>query len=347
MRDLFLALSEKTWLRESVRCLGFLMAAIAITWPLATELDQSLIGYPTIDSQDTVTLRGLVATMLTEPGTWPVSTGAYYPVGYPILLLTPNLLDHLTAAPFIWLFPFPLADNLWWWMVLVLNGWSAHRLGRRVGKTEGAGWFCGLAFMVSEPLLRETNLHHAPQAMLFWAPLYVEAILDLREQNGSPRRAATRAGVFLALSGLSYWYLAYFLVLSTLPLLWGLPRASLIRLSGVTAVLTAPFLLPQLVGWGSRPLTSHAVPLAPAKGLSESFDAIPSTTGQFVAQHGSEPMWFWSGAPMDLSNQISLILLVAAILGARHSPHRLPLVLMATIGGVMVLGPICVGAENW
>ena len=136
MRDLLLALSEKSWLRESIRCLGFLIVAIAMTWPLAAELDQSLLGYPTMDSQDTVTLRGLIAAMLFEPEAWPLSTGVYYPVGYPILLLTPNLLDHLTAAPFIWVFPFPLSDNLWWLTVLVLNGWTAHRLGRRIGQIQ-------------------------------------------------------------------------------------------------------------------------------------------------------------------------------------------------------------------
>jgi hypothetical protein len=314
------------------------VAALLLSWPLVLHLDTALIGFPSIDSQDTLTLRGLFASMLLAPENWPLSADAWYPIGYPILLLTPNLLDHLTAAPLVWLLPFPLADNIWWLSVLMLNGWAAHRLGRRAGGSEGAGWLCGLAFMASEPLLREANLHHAPQAMVFWAPLYLEAILDLREGRGEVRRAAIRAGIFLALSGLSYWYLAFFLGLASIPLLWGIPLRALAWTGGTAGLISAPFLLYQLIGWDSRPLTSHEVTLAPATGTADSFSAI-SESSWFVTQHGSEPLWLWSGAPMDMSNQVSIVLLIAALIGARSSPHRGRLLGMAGIGAIMVLGP--------
>ena len=271
MRDALLALQKRPATRSLGLFLGYLGAALILSWPLALHLDSALLGFPSIDSHDTLTLRGLFASLLLSPEAWPLSTDAWFPIGYPILLLMPNLLDHLMAAPLVWLLPFPVADNLWWMVVMMLHGWAAHRLGRRAGGSEGAGWLCGLAFMISEPLLREANLHHSPQALVFWAPLYLEAILDLREGRGEVRRAAVRAGIFLALSGLSYWYLAFFLGLASIPLLWGLPRRPLAWTGGVSGVICAPFVLHQLIGWDSRPLTSHEVVLAPATGTPESF----------------------------------------------------------------------------
>jgi hypothetical protein len=338
MRDALLALGDHPIFRRLSPWVGYFLASVVFTWPLVLHLDQALMGYPSIDSQDTLSLRGLVAELLLNPGDWPQSQDVYFPIGYPILLLTPNLLDHLTAAPLVWLLPFPLADNLWWLFILTLNGWAAHRLGRRVGESEGAAWLCGLAFLVSEPLLREANLSHAPQSMLFWAPLYLEAVLDLRDDRGSAKRAAIRAGIFLALAGLSYWYLAFFLVLSSLPLLWGIPLRNLSWTGGISAVLTAPFLLHQLVGWNSRPLTSRDIELAPASDVPESFSVIDEAH-VFVTQHGSEPLWFLGGAPIDMSSQVSLVLLVAAGLGVRSSPHRWRLLGMAAVGATMVLGP--------
>lgn len=329
------------WTRPLLRILGVLAVVCVVTWPLVLDPGAVLVGFPSIDAQDTVMLRGLIADLLLHPWDWPDSGMVYWPNGYPVGLLTPNLLDHVTAAPFVWLLPFPWADNLWWIAVLALNGLCAHRLGRAVGGSEGAGWLAAMALLTSEPLLRETNLHHAPQAMVFWGPLYLDALLRLR-QDGRLRTAAL-AGLWLAMAGQSYWYYALFLGLGSLPLLpWRDPRR-LLTLGGVAAAVCAPVLLPQLLTWDARPLTSGAT-VPPPAGAHTSFSAI-ADEHVFSAMHGNDLLWWWNRTPLDTANRVPLSLIVAAAIGfvawgrGREGRPRWALLSMAALGGVMLMGP--------
>lgn len=313
-------------------CLGLALAMMARG--LAAPL-QSLPGYANVDLWDTVMLRGVVADALATPGSLPQGDAVFFPVGYPVLQLTPNLLDHLSAAPLVALLPFPLADSLWWLLVLTLNGLAAHHLGRRLGQSEGAGWLAAAAFVLSEPVAREANLHHAPQAMVFWGPWFVVALLELRERPQA--RTAVAAGALLALGGLSYWYFALFLGLGCLPLLVGLPLRALVPLGATAAALGVPALAPFLLSWGDIPLTAGAE-APPALGLPAALAPLGPKEA-FVAWHGADPLFPLRRGPMDVSNRVSLSLLVAAALGLRRGP-RLPWLWMAGLGGLMVLGPV-------
>ncbi|MCK6507506.1 hypothetical protein L6R53_29760 [Myxococcota bacterium] len=313
-------------------CLGLALAMMA-RW-LAAPL-QALPGYANVDLWDTVMLRGVVAAALGEPSALPTSDAVFFPVGYPALQLTPNLLDHLSAAPLVALLPFPLADSLWWLLVLTLNGLAAHRLGRALGQGEGAGWLAAVAFVLSEPVAREANLHHAPQAMVFWGPWFVVALLELRQRPST--RAAVAAGALLALGGLSYWYFALFLGLGCLPLLAGLPARTLAVLGATTAAISLPALAPFLLSWGEIPLTAGAE-APPALALPEALAPLGAKQA-FVAWHGNDPLFPLRRGPMDTTNRVSLSLVVAAALGLRRGP-RLPWLWMVGLGTVMVLGPV-------
>lgn len=332
------AVAARTWV---VRVLGYLAVVALLTWPLALNLGTSTLGFPNVDSQDTVMLRGLVAELLQHPWDAPLSTGIYFPVGVPVLHLTPNLLDHLTGAPLAWLLPFPWSDNLWWVLVLLLNGLSAHHLGRKLGGTEAAGWLAGLAWLSAEPLLREANLHHAPQAMAFWAPLYLSALLDAvsEDEVRRQRRHAAVAALWLALAALSYWYYGLFLALATVPLLLRLPVRALVSGTAVLVVLCGPALLPQLLAWGDLPLTSGTVQPAPATA-DASYAVLPDKE-VFVAQHASDLLFWLRRTPMDLANRVSLVLLAAAVVGSFALPRRTRRALWwpTVLGSVMVLGP--------
>lgn len=330
--------SVRTW---ALRVVGYLALVAVLTWPLALTFGTATLGFPNVDSQDTVMLRGLVADLLTHPWDAPTSDQIYFPVGVPVLHLTPNLLDHLTGAPFAWLLPFPWSDNLWWVTVLVCNGLAAHHLGRTVGGTEAAGWLAGVAWMTAEPLLRETNLHHAPQAMMFWAPLYLAALVQAGRET-DPARQLRRCGLaalWLALAALSYWYYGLFLVLGTLPLLLRLPIRGLAVGAGVLAVLCGPALAPQLLWWSDLPLTSGSVQPAPANA-DPTYSVLPDKE-IFVAQHASDLLFWLRRTPLDLANRVSLLLLGAAIAGSFTLPkrQRRALWVPTLVGAVMVLGP--------
>ena len=323
--------------RADLRALaGYLLLALGMTWPLVLSPGGAYVGFANIDALDTMTLRGLIAQL--SPSEAPWTDGVFFPVGYPVLHLTPNVLDHLTGAVLDWVLPVPLSDNLWWLLVLTLNGWCAHRLGRRLGESEAAGWLCGVAFLLSEPVARETNLHHAPQAMVFWGPLYLEAVLALRAAP-SARRAAL-AGLWLAGAGWSYWYFAFFLGLSSLPLLLlaRIPLLHLGMLGGTALLVAAPGLAPWLLWFSDLAITAMSPP-DPAQP-SASYAALPQAQA-FITQHGSDPLFWLRRGPVDVSNRVSLSLLVAAGLGAWRSPRwaAAGLGAMALLGAAMVLGP--------
>ena len=314
--------------------LVYLLLSLVVTWPLVLSPQSAYLGFANIDALDTLTLRGLFAA--TAPWEAPWTDAVFFPTGYPALQLTPNVLDHLTGALLAKLLPFPLSDNLWWWAVLTLNGLAGHRLGRRLGGSEAAGWLCGSALLLSEPLAREANLHHAPQAMLFWAPLYLDAVLTLRERPSW--RAGAWAGLWLAGAGWSYWYYALFLAMASLPLLPGVPLLPMLALGGVALAVAAPGLMPWLLLFDDLPITSMSPP-DPAQPPA-SFSALPRGK-QFIAQHSGDLLFWLRPTPIDTTNRVSIALIVAAALGARALPAgtRRGLLGWTLIGGVMLLGP--------
>lgn len=318
----------------ALRLLGCVaLAALALARWLAAPGGR-LPGFDNVDLWDTVMLRGAVGEWLRTGEGWR-STAVFFPVGYPILELTPNLLDHLTGALLDALLPFPVSDGLWWLLVLSLNALAGHALGRHLGGSEGAGWLGAVAFGLSEPILREANLHHAPQAMAFFGPAYLLALLRLREAPGVGR--AVLAGALLAGSALAYWYQGLFFGLAGLFLLSGIPPARLLLVGLSCALLCLPALWPYLSTWGEIPLTAGAEP-PPAVEMPPGIAALGAKEG-FVAWHGADPLFPFQATPMDLSNRVSLALVLAAALGWRRGARR-AFAGIALLGGLMVLGPV-------
>ncbi|MED5369576.1 MAG: hypothetical protein VX899_01055 [Myxococcota bacterium] len=345
-----------------LRVVGYLLLGVLLTWPLALHLNSSLPGFPNVDAADTLWLRGLVPPLLASPGQWPSTDAVFWPQGYPVLLLTPNLMDHALGGMLAALLPFPLSDNVFWLGCLLANGLSAHHLGRTLTRSraplerEGAGWLLGVGWVCSEPLLRELNLHHAPQTMAFWIPLYLAAFAQALEPQGRVRHAIA-AGLFMLGAALSYWYLALFAALGSLPLLLAgarkLDRQAWLRFGlavGVTLLGALPALLPFALSWDSLPVTSPEsapMPLDIAADLS----ALPAHQ-RFEAAHGAAPLELLWSSYMDRSNRISWVLLGAVALSAalslraQRARQMLPWLAMAALGAVMVLGPFLKRGED-
>ncbi|MCB9758920.1 MAG: hypothetical protein H6739_03700 [Alphaproteobacteria bacterium] len=323
---------------------GYAALAVALSWPLAAHLTTALPGYPNVDAMDTLTLRGLVAQMLRHPGDWPWSEGVYFPAGYPVGQLTPNLLDHALGAPFALSLPFPLGDNLWWLAVMTANGLAGHHLGRQLGGSHGAGALMGVGWACADPLLRELNLLHAPQSLMPWTPLYLGALMRALGDQGRLRDGAM-AGLWMGLSGLTYWYQVLFLAFGTAPLaawrLWRRPAAAKpFGVAVLTATLVAaPLLIPMLRGWEALPLADPAFAPAPLD-MRAALEPIPEGL-RFVVEQ-SAPLGFpFQSGPLDRSNRVSLVLLAAAgvVLWRRRPEGWGAIVAMAGVGAVFALGP--------
>jgi hypothetical protein len=81
--------------------------------------------------------------------------------------------------------------------------------------------------------------------------------------------------------------------------------------------------------------------------MESDYSAIPERW-RFVAQHGSDPLFWLGRSPLDLSNRVSLALVGAAVVGAGklRAGTRWGLVAMTLVGSVMVLGPYARWGES-
>ena len=236
------------------------------------------IGWLGTDAMDTMSLRWLFF----HP------EARFAPFGYDFAQLTPNILDHLTAYPLIALFGFPQGDNLWWFAILLANTFSAHLLGRRLGGDLGGFW-AGFLILSSEQLLREVNLHHAPQAMLFFPLLYCWSLLNIEK-----KKDALISGLFLGFSGYGYLYTFLFIFLGTLPLFLKQERRYSLIILGTALVSLAPN-----IGWlfWMSPELIQAPQLPPIQGKT------------MLELHSGGFDFLWQNQPFDLSNQVSFLAL--------------------------------------
>jgi hypothetical protein len=296
------------------------------------------LGYPTIDSLDTILLRGLVSDLLFEnPGDLPYTQGVYFPTGYPILHLVPNVLDHLLGGALSLALGFPKGDNVFWLLLIAGNGIAAHRLGFQLSKNHSSAMLVGVAFAASETLLREINLHHAPQALSPWAPLYLAAILRATSPDGK-RRDVLAAGLWMGLSGITYWYTAIFLAVGSAPLLWTRHKywRQFAMAAGTSALFAAPFLLPYALHLSDLPLASLSQIPDPSQS-SLALGELPA--GQaFLTEHGNDLALPFRRTPLDTSNRVSWVLILAVVLSLRNGGKKV-FVVIAAIGAVMALGP--------
>ena len=321
-------------------CLAALLyaaLAIAISWPIAIDMGNRIVGYPTIDAMDTIMLRGLVPDLLFQnPTDIPFSSGIYFPTGMPILQWTPNLLDHMLGGALSALFGFPNGDNLFWLAVISANGLAAHRLGHQLTGSHSSAFLVGVAYALSENLLREINLHHAPQALSPFAPLYLAAMLRVLE--GGNRRDQWAAGLWMGLSGVAYWYTAIFLAAASLFLIRS-PRRdwkAVLPVAGISLVVASPFLFPYALNLESLSLAT-LTRLPDAQTTSSAMDALPQGQG-FLVEHGNDPLMLFRSEPIDVSNRSSVILLAAVFLSLRNGGSK-RFAGIAVLGVVMAMGP--------
>ncbi len=333
--------SSLRWLRTStLLVVGYLLLAVVISWPLVLQLQEGLLGTPTMDQVDTAWLRLAAARWLTGQ-----DPGIFVPLGYPLASVVPNWVDHIIGAPLALLLPWPLADNLFWLFLIAANGLAGHHLGRQLGGSHGAGLLCGVGFAIAEPVLREINASHAPQALLLWSPLFLAALLRALGARGR-KRDALLAGLFFALSSLTYWYQGLFLAMLAAPVLvyesnraqhegrlkplaWRLALAA-----AVAGVLCGPLLA---MSMSSAPELAGLGELARVPGAQQ-LGVPPEHAWTFL--HGSDIGWLWRAEPIATASRLSPVLLLAALVGGlRAKQGRWPWVVAALLGGLLLMGP--------
>ena len=202
-----------------------------MSFPLIFSLEDSILGILHVDLIDTIALRTAEAHT------------SFWPTGYDFWKLQPNRVDiHLFSL----LRPlgFPLADNLWWLIMLSVNGWCAHFMGWSITQSHKGGYMCGVFVLLSESVLRESLLHHAPQILMMGSPIFMGSLFLWQRTQKS--RHIYIAAFALLVQGLCYWYYGLFLALTSLVFLRIIPLKKMLMIWGLAGSIAILFLYPYL-----------------------------------------------------------------------------------------------------
>ncbi|MFN7144489.1 MAG: hypothetical protein ACK4YP_11975, partial [Myxococcota bacterium] len=178
----------------------------------------------------------------------------FHPWGKDIYLHTGgNVLDGILAWPLRWLLGPVAGYNLFVLAIVATNGWAMRRLLVRLGAGAEAAALAAVFFAFNPWVLHELRDGRPTQALLAFVLLFCADYLAL---DRDPRPwLPSRAGLWLALAGLTYWYNALFLgmaagVLALARVAAGPDRARTFArhaAAGVVALaLVAPFAFPML-----------------------------------------------------------------------------------------------------
>ena len=115
-----------------------------------------------------------------------------------------NVLDAALDAPLRALFGPVVGYNLFVGALILSNVWGMRRLLAELGVSAFSAWITGILFAFNPFLLTELRDGRPTQAMLVFALLFWTYFL----RAGASRKSALVSGVFLALTGLTYWYYA-------------------------------------------------------------------------------------------------------------------------------------------
>ena len=256
--------------------------------PSQFNIATDLIGYLGSDTIDTLSLRWAF---------WNPDAH-FFPVGWDAVQVTPNFIDHLLFRPLLML-PFPLADNLWWLLNLLLSMIAAHAFGLRINTDSNtSGWLAGFSLLCGDTILRDLNWGHAPQIM-WWAPLFCLTYLS-KWKSEQQRKWLLLSGIWLGVSGFCYFYFVPFVLLITIPFWIEHSTKNGLQWFGTAFVTLIPNLFALYI-LSSEMIPTPTPPLISGMSLTDIHSATLET--------------LWTGTPIDISNLWSLIWIGAVTWG--------------------------------
>ncbi len=154
-----------------------------------------------------------------------------------------NVLDALLAIPFRKVFGPVVGYNVFILAILASNAWAMRKMLGELKLSPAASWGSGILFAFNPYLLTEIRDGRPTQALMLFALMFWTYWL----RAGNRWRNALIAGIFLALTGLTYWYYALLMAppAALVFLLDRSPGSMRTRLvaGGLAALLVSPFAL--------------------------------------------------------------------------------------------------------
>ena len=217
------------WITTITAALGYAVAAVMLTWPLARHLTTTLLGDPTGDTGVYVWNLWIFQHELLSHGRLPFSTDHIFAEtgGADFGLHNYTPLAGLIGAPFVQWLGAVGAFNVVVLTSLTTSAFALFLLGRQVGLRPVSAWAAGLLF-IAAPLLTARETAHLSLITNAALPLFLWALL--RTLNQPRLRDGVLIGGVVAMATYSDAYYAVYCVIMGLFLLaWRFLRIEFTR----------------------------------------------------------------------------------------------------------------------
>lgn len=252
----------------------YLVVAVGMTWPLATQLSTHVAGHGFGDSYEVVRQVWWAREQIAagrNPFDQPLLV---YPDGFTSWLQWTQPLQYLPAALLAFAVSPLVAFNLMVLITLALNGLGGYALGMTLTDKRGAALVGGLALMASPALQGHLSVGHLGNLILFPAAMAARSLWRVLFERAGWREVIM-GGMWTALTALGHvtqitfvvFPLATFLLLGALIVapraimrrgesLTGQPIIRAVALLALGGALVIPFFAPLLTEAGRAELTS-------------------------------------------------------------------------------------------
>ena len=328
--------SEALWRNLAAMAL-FLLIAVAITYPASVSPSQYVLGgldHPTINGE--VFLAGTMRDSLLQGKLlrWFETDMVNFPQGQnlgPRIAHSLNLyLEQALCLPFG-----PLVGvNLSGVAMLALNGFVMFLVARRLLRSDVAAVVAGLCFQINAYSLVKLSIGSLHKSTLFWLPLFLLALIHMREHGGW--KPAVACVATLTAGFLLYPVHAFYaLLLAGLLAMWDMLGRRRLRLVRDLALVLAGFAvvnitIDQALGFGlesmaATDMATKNLPVFVANGVLDLLHPFRT----FLP----EP----TGLPIGLSF-LAVILAIVAVLRADDGLPRF-LLTAAVVFVILAAGP--------
>ena len=173
------------------------LVAVALTWPLVTNLSGLVVGGPRTDVWNSLWGLWFVHQV---GGPWPVQTALLdHPSGGSIVVADP--LNALLGLPLLGTLGPPATYGLLALLHLTFGGLAANLLGRSTG---GSGWIAGIGYQLAPVCISFFHNGSSEAIATGWLPLACWAVIRAVERGSWGRSLG--AGAALAVCALGGWY---------------------------------------------------------------------------------------------------------------------------------------------
>jgi hypothetical protein len=272
-----------------------------------------------------------------ESGLWQAAE-LQWPHGQRIDLLIWNMGIQVLQLPFYVLLEPITAFNLSLVAMGAANGAAGFVLGRRIGGVPG-GVVAGAVLLFSPYAWNEFAQGRAEQGLLAWMALTLSALLALR--TNPSRAAALQAGALWAVTGICYWFYAYFVLIAVVMLgavalvrrRWGHLRALVIT-SATAAVAAGPLALPLLWRASAEGSVYQQTVTPEVRAMTRSMQSDTSLGLEGLLWVAQVPMYLRDVLPIT----VLALLLASLASGAREKVAYLAPI--AVLGLVLAMGRV-------